>query len=290
MPTLFPPLELGALRWDFSRTLIMGVVNVTPDSFYDGGRHADLDSAVAHALGLAQAGADLLDVGGESTRPGAALVSEQEELDRVIPVIEALTSRCSTPISVDTYKARVAAQAAAAGAAVINDISGMALDPQMPAAMADSGALLILGHLRGAPATMNEGIRFIDVVSEVITELRQARNLAMDAGVPSERIWIDPGIGFGKTTPQSLKLLRATGRLREEVGRPILVGPSRKSFIGEVTGQPASDRLMGTCAAVAAVIQAGADAVRVHDVEALGPAIKVADAVHREACGGGGDR
>ena len=279
MTTLFPPLSLGALRWDFSRTLIMGVVNVTPDSFYDGGRHATTDAAVAHALALAGEGADLLDVGGESTRPGAAEVSEQEELDRIIPVIEALTARCGAPISVDTYKARVAREAVAAGAAVINDISGMALDPEMVSAVVDSQALVILGHLRGAPASMNHQIHFIDVVTEVITELRQARNRAVDAGVPPGRIWIDPGIGFGKTAPQSLSLLRATGRLREEVGQPILVGPSRKSFIGEVTGQPAEERLMGTCAAVAAVIQAGADAVRVHDVAALGPAVQVADAI-----------
>jgi len=279
MTTLFPPLSLGALRWDFSRTLIMGVVNVTPDSFYDGGRHATTDAAVAHALALAGEGADLLDVGGESTRPGAAEVSEQEELDRIIPVIEALTARCGAPISVDTYKARVAREAVAAGAAVINDISGMALDPEMVSAVVDSQALVILGHLRGAPAPMNHQIHFIDVVTEVITELRQARNRAVDAGVPPGRIWIDPGIGFGKTAPQSLALLRATGRLREEVGQPILVGPSRKSFIGEVTGQPAEERLMGTCAAVAAVIQAGADAVRVHDVAALGPAVQVADAI-----------
>ena len=281
MPTVFPPLSLGTLHWDFSRTLIMGVVNVTPDSFYDGGRHATTDAAVAHALALAGEGADLLDVGGESTRPGAALVSEQEELDRVIPVVEAVTGRCPTPVSVDTNKARVAREAVASGAAVINDISGMAMDPAMAAVMADSDAVVLLGHLRGAPATMNRDIRFIDVVSEVITELRQARNRAVDAGVSPGRIWIDPGIGFGKTAPQSLALLRATGRLREEVGRPILVGPSRKSFIGEVTGQPPEGRLMGTCAAVAAVIQAGADAVRVHDVEALRPAVQVADAIHR---------
>ena len=285
MPTIFPPLQLGSQRWDFSRTLIMGVVNVTPDSFYDGGRHADTDAAVAHALKLAEAGADLLDVGGESTRPGADLVSEQQELDRVIPVVEALTSRCPTPVSVDTYKAHVATNAVAAGAAVINDISGMAMDPEMAAAVAASGALIILSHLRGAPATMNQDISFIDVEAEVIAELRQARNRAVNAGVSPERIWIDPGIGFGKTAAQSLALMRATGRLREEVGRPILVGPSRKSFIGEVTGQPPDQRLMGTCAAVAAVIQAGADAVRVHDVEALRPAVQIADAISRGAGG-----
>ena len=285
MPTIFPPLQLGSQRWDFSRTLIMGVVNVTPDSFYDGGRHADTDAAVAHALKLAEAGADLLDIGGESTRPGADLVSEQQELDRVIPVVEALTSRCPTPVSVDTYKAHVATNAVAAGAAVINDISGMAMDPEMAAAVAASGALIILSHLRGAPATMNQDISFIDVEAEVIAELRQARNRAVNAGVSPERIWIDPGIGFGKTAAQSLALMRATGRLREEVGRPILVGPSRKSFIGEVTGQPPDQRLMGTCAAVAAVIQAGADAVRVHDVEALRPAVQIADAISRGAGG-----
>ncbi len=281
MPTVFPPLQLGEQRWDFSRTLVMGVVNVTPDSFYDGGRYLATDAAVAHALALAEEGADLLDLGGESTRPGAKEVSAQEEMDRVLPVLEQVSSRCAVPISVDTRKPSVAVEAVARGAAVINDVSGTAPDSAMAGSLVGSDALLIIGHLRGEPNSMNEGIRFIDVVTEVISELGAAVRQAVEAGLAPGRIWIDPGIGFGKTAEQSLALLKATSRIREEVGRPLLVGPSRKSFIGAVTGLPAQDRLMGTCAAVAAVIQCGADAVRIHDVGALGPAVQVADAIRR---------
>ena len=283
MPTIFAPIEIGSLAWDFSRTLVMGVVNVTPDSFYDGGRYHDTAAAVDHALELVEAGADVVDVGGESTRPGSERISAEEELARVIPVIEGIASRCPAPISVDTYKAAVAEEAVQAGASVINDISGMEMDPEMVMAVKHSGAMAILGHLRGTPEVMQQEISFADVVSEVGIELHQRVRRAIFAGVRPERIWIDPGIGFGKTASQSLELMRQTAALRDDVGCPILVGPSRKSFIGAVTGQPTEDRLMGTCAAVAAVVMAGADAVRVHDVAQLRPAIQVADAIHRGA-------
>jgi dihydropteroate synthase len=281
MPTVLAPVPLGSGTWDWSRTCVFGVVNVTPDSFYDGGRHAEPGAAIDHGVRLAEAGADVLDVGGESTRPGAQPVPPQQELERVLPVVEGLAQRTPVPISVDTYKAEVARQAVAAGATLINDISGMTLDPEMPAAAAQTGATLVLGHLRGPPAEMQDNIRFLDVVLEVSDELRARVARALSAGVEPQRIWIDPGIGFGKTAGQSLALLRGTGRVREQVGYPILVGPSRKSFIGQVTGQPAAERLMGTASAVAAVVMAGADAVRIHDVAELLPAVQVADAIRR---------
>ena len=281
MPTIFAPIQIGSTTWDFSRTLVMGVVNVTPDSFFDGGRYQDAAKAVEHAMELVEAGADVVDVGGESTRPGSDRISADDELARIMPVIEGIADRCDVPISVDTYKAGVATEAVAAGASVINDVSGMELDPEMVKAVKHSGAVVILGHLRGAPESMQDDISFGDVVREVGDELRGRVRRAVFAGVPSERIWIDPGIGFGKTAAQSLELMQQTGRLREDVGCPVLVGPSRKSFIGAVTGQPPDERLMGTAAAVAAVVMAGADAVRVHDVAQLRPAVQVADAIHR---------
>lgn len=284
MPTILAPVPLGDRLWDWSRTCVFGVVNVTPDSFYDGGRHGESAQAVEHGLALVEAGADVVDVGGESTRPGSSPVSVSEELARVLPVIEGLVAAgCSAPISVDTYKASVAREAVAAGARVINDVSGLRLDRGMAEAVAETGATVILGHLRGEPATMQAGIHFRDVVREVADELRDSVREAVRGGVSAERIWIDPGIGFGKTAEQSLALLRAAGRVREAVGYPIMVGPSRKSFIGAVTGEPAERRLMGTCAAVAAVVLAGADAVRVHDVAELAPAVRVADAIRRGA-------
>jgi dihydropteroate synthase len=282
MPILLTPVEIGRLTWSWSRTCVFGVVNVTPDSFSDGGQHFDAGAAVTHALRLAELGADVLDIGGESTRPGATPVSVQQEVARVVPVIAEVARRCDAPISVDTYKAEVARHAVKAGASVINDISGLRLDPPLAAVAAETGATLILGHLRGQPSTMQQEIHFHDVVAEVADELRDSVRRAVQAGVRAEQIWVDPGIGFGKTAEQSLALLRATGRLREEVGYPLMVGPSRKAFIGAVTGQPPTQRLMGTCAAVAAVIVAGADGVRVHDVEQMVPAVRVADAIRRQ--------
>jgi dihydropteroate synthase len=280
MPLVLPPTPLGVRTWTWERTCIFGVVNVTPDSFYDGGAHVSTEAAVSHGEALAAHGADVLDVGGESTRPRSDRVPAGEELARVLPVIQGLTA-AGAVISVDTYKAQVAREAVAAGASVINDISGLRLDPKMATVAAETEATLILGHLRGDPTTMQEQIAFSDVVSEVIDDLRTSVRAAVQAGVRAERIWIDPGIGFGKTPQHSLALLREVARLREELGYPLLVGPSRKSFIGAVTGQPVEERLLGTCAAVAAVIRAGADAVRVHDVAALLPAIQVADAIRR---------
>ena len=224
-------------------------------------------------------GADIIDVGGESTRPPAvyadtAPTSENQELSRVIPVIEALTRDLAVPVSVDTYKAAVSRAAIKAGAAMINDVWGFRRDPDMAGAAAEAGVPVVLMHNQ-------DHYEYDDLLPDVIGALRHMRDTAIDAGIAVDSIILDPGMGFGKTAEQSLALLKATSRIREEVGRPLLVGPSRKSFIGAVTGLPAQDRLMGTCAAVAAVIQCGADAVRIHDVGALGPAVQVADAIRR---------
>jgi dihydropteroate synthase len=281
MRTRFAPVPLGDTVWDFSRTCVVGVINVTPDSFYDGGRYAETATAVEHGLALAEQGANVLDVGGESTRPGSTPVPAEEELARVLPVVEGLAEACRVPISVDTYKAEVARRAVEAGASIVNDISGLGIDAEMARTVAEIGATVVLGHLRGLPETMQEDVGFTDVVREVADDLRGSIRRAVTAGVDAARIWVDPGIGFGKTAEQSLQLLRAAGRLREELGYPVLIGPSRKSFIGAVTGQPPEDRLMGTCAAVAAVVLAGADAVRIHNVGELAPAILVADAIKR---------
>ncbi|MFH1130523.1 MAG: dihydropteroate synthase [Pseudomonadota bacterium] len=279
MSLVLAPIQLSHLKWTWSRTCVVGVVNVTPDSFYDGGKWFKPEDAISQGLRLAEQGADVLDIGGESTRPGSRPVSDAEELDRILPVIQVLASQSRVPISVDTYKAKVAKEAVEAGACIVNDISGMKLDSAMAAVVAETKALVILGHLRGQPRTMQQNISFVDVVAEVIDELKVSVRLAVEAGVAAEKIWIDPGIGFGKTSDHSLALLREISKIKDEVGYPILVGPSRKSFIGEVTGLPVEERLLGTCAAAAAAIMAGVDAIRIHDVGKLMAAIKVADAI-----------
>jgi len=278
---VFPPVKLGPLAWDWSRTCVFGVVNVTPDSFHDGGRHPTLDAAVAHALALADQGAEVIDVGGESTRPGAQPVPLAQELERVLPVIRALAGRLAVPIAIDTYKAEVARAALAAGATLVNDVSGGVLDGEMLSVVAAAEATVVLGHLRGLPATMQERIAFGDVVAEVIVELKQRVRRAITAGVRPDRLWVDPGLGFGKRADQTLVLLDALGRIREEVGYPLLVGPSRKSFIGAVTGQSVAERLIGTCGAATVAVIRGADGVRLHDVGELLPAVRVADAIRR---------
>jgi dihydropteroate synthase len=282
MDLIAPILRLtDEVTWDWSRTYVFGVVNATPDSFSDGGMFAAPSQAIAHARQLADAGADALDVGGESTRPGAFPVSADEELARVIPVIRGIAQASNLPISIDTTKASVAREAMAAGATMINDISGFRLDPAMGQVAAETGAVVILGHLRGVPESMQAQIAFEDVVHEVCDELRRSVRTAIQAGVAPQRIMIDPGIGFGKTADQSLALIRQIGEIRQSVGYPIMVGPSRKSFIGQITGQPVGERVIGTVAAAAVAITAGVDAVRIHDVYELVPAIRVADGIRR---------
>jgi dihydropteroate synthase len=259
--------------------LVVGVLNVTPDSFSDGGLHAGAEAAVDAAVKMADAGASWIDVGGESTRPGAAPVPEAEEQARVIPVIEALRRRLppSVRLSIDTYKAGTARAAVAAGASVINDVSGGLLDPDILGVAAASGAGIVLGHLRGAPATMMEGVSFRDVVAEVGAELEQRLAAARAAGC--WETWVDPGIGFGKNIEHNLTLLKRLPQLVARLEVPIMVGVSRKAFIGLLTGKPAGERLFGTAGAVAAAVLRGAAAVRVHDVAEMRDVVRVAEAL-----------
>ena len=282
------PSVLGGrtFRWG-ERTFLMGVVNVTPDSFSDGGRHLARDAAVQHALALAKAGADLIDVGGESTRPGSAEVSLQVELDRVLPVLEAVRASSDVPVSVDTRKAAVARQALRLGAVLVNDVSGLGHDPALANAVAEAGATLALMHVQGTPDTMQVDPRYDDVVAEVIDFLAGRIDRAVAAGVARERIWVDPGIGFGKTAGHNLFLLRHLAELRV-LGAPVLVGTSRKRFIGALSGgRPPAERLPGSLASIAALaVLHGADVVRVHDVAEARDALAVADAIARAREGG----
>jgi dihydropteroate synthase len=259
--------------------LLVGVLNVTPDSFSDGGRYGSALEAVIAGAGMVDDGADWIDVGGESTRPGARVVPQDEEIARVQPVIAGLRERVGerARISLDTYQAGTARAALAAGATVVNDISGGLLDPAILEVAARARAVVVLGHLRGQPATMMERIDFTDVVTEVGDELAARVAAARAAGC--EAIWADPGIGFGKRAEHSLALLRALPTLRARVGVPLLVGVSRKSFLGQILGKPASERLFGTAAAVAVSVAGGAAAVRVHDVAEMRDVVRVADAL-----------
>ncbi len=263
------------------RTLVMGVLNLTPDSFYDGGRYTTLASALARAEQMIADGADILDLGGESTRPGSDPVPLEEELRRTIPVIEAIASRWDVALSIDTTKSEVARRALQAGAHIINDISGMRFDPRMAEVAAESGALAILMHIKGTPKTMQQNPTYDDVVREVCDTLKQQAERIQQAGVPPEHIWLDPGIGFGKTLEHNLQLLRHLPALKA-LGYPVLVGTSRKSFIGAILGGlPPEERLEGTLATLALAIAWGADAVRVHDVKEAVRAVRVADALVR---------
>jgi dihydropteroate synthase len=257
---------------------IMGVVNVTPDSFSDGGRLTTLDAALAHARRLARKGADLLDIGGESTRPGSDPVSVDEELRRVVPVIEAVAAELDLPLSVDTSKAEVARRAIAAGASVVNDITGLAGDPEMVRVVADSGAGVVLMHMQGLPRTMQRAPEYVDVVAEVLDVLAARIQAAEAAGIPRHRIAIDPGIGFGKTIDHNLKLLRNLGRFAS-LGCTLLVGTSRKRFLGTITGRPVDQRATASVVSSLAAALAGASVVRVHDVGPMADAIKVWTAV-----------
>jgi dihydropteroate synthase len=255
----------------------MGVVNVTPDSFSDGGLYLDPEAAIAHGRELVEAGAKILDVGGESTRPGAEPVAEAEELRRVVPVVEGLRD-CGAAISVDTSKAAVAAASLDAGATIVNDVTALRGDPEMAALCAERNATVILMHMRGDPRTMQHDPVYMDVVAEVRDFLAERLEAAVAAGIERERIWLDPGIGFGKTGEHNLELLRRLGELRE-LGRPLVVGTSRKSFIGRFDGSAADERLGGTIASSVLAAAEGADVLRVHDVAEMAQAIKLAAAV-----------
>lgn len=272
------PIECRQAIFDGARTYVMGVVNVTPDSFSDGGRYLELDAALAHAGRLVAEGADLLDVGGESTRPGATSVDEATERERVLPLI-ARAASLGVPISIDTSKAAVASAALAAGAEIVNDVSGGRFDPDLLSVCARAGAPLIVGHVRGTPSAMQRSIDFVDVFEEVVAELGESIARARAAGV--ERLIADPGIGFGKTVAHNLVLLARAGELGERLGVPVMVGPSRKAFLGELSGRGVGERDAPSLGAAVAAAMRGADFVRLHAVADARAALAVADAVRR---------
>ncbi len=276
-------LVLGSRLLRRDRPRIMGVINVTPDSFSDGGRYLAPDRALRQAQTLVAQGADILDVGGESTRPGAAEVPVEEELERVLPVVEALAD-FAIPISVDTRKAAVMRAAVAAGAAMINDVSALRHDPEALTAVAELQVPVCLMHMQGTPGTMQNDPRYEDVVTEVRAFLEERARQCLGAGVPASRILIDPGIGFGKTLEHNLALLSRLDSFAD-MGYPLVVGTSRKSLIGQVLNRPLGDRLYGDCAVVAWSVSHGADIVRVHDV---GPMHEVATMIQALRTGGQG--
>jgi dihydropteroate synthase len=261
------------------RTLVMGILNVTPDSFSDGGKFLDVNAAVARALELEGAGADILDLGGESTRPGAKAVSAEEELRRVIPVLESLRGRLQIPISIDTMKPEVAEAAAEAGAEILNDVSGLRAGPAMAEIARRRKLPLILMHMRGEPRTMQKMPFARDALREVTMGLRKALAAARRAGVPKSQIVLDPGLGFGKTAAQDCELLARLPELAR-LGCPLLVGASRKKFVGRILGGlPPHERVWGTAATVSAAIFGGAQIVRVHDVAEMAQVARVTDAI-----------
>ncbi|MBI3398235.1 MAG: dihydropteroate synthase [Deltaproteobacteria bacterium] len=271
--------EARGKKWILgTRTLVMGILNVTPDSFYDGRQYLKKGAAVKRALRMAEDGADIIDVGGESSRPGSKPVSLDEELKRVIPVVKEIAKKNDAIISVDTTKAEVARQAIDAGACIINDISAMRFDPKMADICAKNKVGVILMHMRGTPATMQRDVRYDDLMSDIFGYLEERVNVAVKAGIKRERIAVDPGIGFGKGAEDNLNIISRLSEFKA-MGRPIALGTSRKSFIGKVLGLDAKDRLEGSIAAVAAGILNGANIVRVHDVKEARMAADMADAI-----------
>jgi dihydropteroate synthase len=256
----------------------MGILNLTPDSFSDGGQVVGVEQAMARAREMVRAGADLVDVGGESTRPGATPVGVREELDRVLPFLREASARLEVPLSIDTRRAAVADAALEAGARIVNDVSGLLHDPSMAAVVAQRGAGVVLMHMRGEPADMMERASYRDLIAEVREELAAAVERALRAGVTPERVVVDPGLGFAKTPEQSLALLGRLGELGS-LGFPVLVGPSRKRFLGRVLGVPPAERAVGTAAACVLAYLQGARVFRVHDVEPVAQALAVAHAV-----------
>jgi dihydropteroate synthase len=271
-----------------TRCLVMGVLNVTPDSFSDGGRFLDHHSAVAHALTMAAEGADLIDVGGESTRPGASYVDERTELERVLPVIEELAAATDVPISIDTRKSTVARAALAAGAGMVNDVSAGRDDPDLLGVAADAKAPVVLMHMRGTPATMQDDPTYTDVVGEVERFLAERCDAAEAAGVPHDSLVVDPGIGFGKRDEHNYALLGELARFTR-LGHPVLLGTSRKGFIGRALALPQHERVEGTAATVVWAVERGARIVRVHDVRHMVRTVRMTEALlHRRAEGAAG--
>ncbi len=277
------PWQIGdrVFLWG-QRTYLMGVLNVTPDSFSDGGDFHNLDAALKQAQEMAAEGADLIDIGGQSTRPGAKEISLAEELERVIPVVEQLHRQLSIPISVDTTRTAVAEAAVAAGASIINDISGGTFDPQMLSVVAKLGIPIVLMHVRGTPQTMQKLTNYQDLIGEIYQFLASRVQAAIAAGINRHQIAIDPGIGFAKTGEQNLEILRRLPIFRS-LECPILVGPSRKSFIGKILDRSEpKERVWGTAAACSAAIAGSADILRVHDIPEMRDVCQVADAIFRE--------
>ena len=261
-----------------SRTIVVGVLNVTPDSFSDGGRNFDPATAIERAIEMESEGADIIEVGGESTRPGATALSVEDEIARVGPVLKALASRLTIPIAIDTYKAAVAKATVELGAGIINDVSALRFDPGVGDVAAQTGAALVLMHMRGDPSTMQKLPPSSDIFAEIDRDLNVAIAQAMGRGVRREQIVVDPGIGFGKTLDDNLAIINHLDRLTN-FGLPLMIGTSRKSFIGRLTGQPASERILGTAASVAIAITRGAHMIRVHDVKEMVEVARVSDAL-----------
>ena len=271
----------GHFQWG-NRTYIMGILNRTPDSFSDGGQFIRLDNALHQAENMIAAGADILDIGGQSTRPGAFTISLAEELERTIPLIQQIRSHSPIPISIDTTRSEVAKAAIAAGADLVNDVSGGTFDAEMLATIAQLQVPVILMHLRGTPATMQQLTHYQDLIGEIISFFQQQIQTALSLGIAPHRIILDPGIGFAKTAEQSLELLQQLVQFRE-LDFPLLVGPSRKSFIGHILQQPdPQKRIWGTAAACCAAIAGGADILRVHDVTEMAQVCQMADAIWRK--------
>ncbi len=294
MTGAFPPqttsnLAPSPVRWriaggavSLAEPVVMGILNLTPDSFSDGGELPTVEAVLRRAEQMVRDGAGVLDVGGESTRPGAPLIDAAEELHRVLPAIEVLSERIGVPISIDTRKARVAEAALAAGAQVVNDVSALSFEPDLADVVARSGAGIVLMHMRGTPQDMKERVHYDDLIEDVASELELAVERALERGIAREQIVIDPGIGFAKTWRQSLALIAKLPRL-VRLGFPVLVGPSRKSFLGEVLGVPPKERVVGTATACVLAYQAGARLFRVHDVAPVAQALAVAHAVATES-------
>ena len=285
-PRVFSDWYISGGKLDLSTPAVMGIMNLTPDSFSDGGQLSSVAEALDRGCRLVEEGARILDIGGESTRPGAGPVAVEEELERVLPFIQEATKVGLGPLSIDTRNAAVARESLRSGAQIVNDVSGLRHDPVMAQVVAQEGAGLVLSHMRGTPATMRELAEYDDVVAEVTQELGASLSIAVDGGISKERIVVDPGIGFAKTGDQSLALLQDLASFHA-LGCPILVGPSRKSFIGEVTGLPPAERLPGTIAACVLAFFSGARVFRVHDVAPIVQALGVTQAILEGCCGSG---
>lgn len=272
-------MRCGPFTLNFGqRTIIMGILNATPDSFYDGGKYPTVTKAIERGIEMAAQGADIIDVGGESTRPGSDSVSSQEEMDRVLPIIEVLSKEIEIPISIDTYKSEVAEAAIEAGATMVNDISGFHFDSRMPSVVAKANLPAVVMHTKGRPKDMQRDTNYNNLMDDIKESLEESIKMGMAAGIGKNRLIVDPGIGFGKGVEQNFEILRRLTELKD-LGCPILVGPSRKSFIGKTLGLPPEECLEGTGAAVTAAILNGGDIVRVHDVKHTRRVAGIADAI-----------